>query len=58
MVGLRSLRDLVPPYGHAVRDPDIISGIDHLVALGPFGNAEDLVECGQSLQRFLDAIPI
>jgi hypothetical protein len=36
MVGLRSpthcagAPDLVPPYGHAVRDPDIISEIDHL----------------------------
>jgi hypothetical protein len=40
MVGLRSpthdpqagtpgAPDLVPPYGHAVRDPDIISGTGH-----------------------------
>ncbi len=43
MVGLRSpthdpqagtpgAPDLVPPYGHAVRDHDIISEIDHLDA--------------------------
>ena len=45
MVGLRSpthdpqagtpgAPDLVPPYGHAVRDPDIISGIDHQATAG------------------------